>query len=359
MSEIPKSNNKIYGYHPITPTIKKILAGKIKEPLVKDRFETDVNDSELYHLGDILLEVVYSHESDTYILIKGLCVFREGKQQKVKEFRCLVVGEVQLDHKTVLGRLDHVFATIRSFHILDECRAIYQTRRLFEDTYTHGGKRRGKDYKKQSTINCLCEHLPHKRSRIDILKRFGNHVGLLGIEGFYYLLKVKKRQLSLALIHSANPILRNMKMRTKINSKTREMRDNGSDESKIKEEIGTMIFDVFFEKPISKIVEKPVETDSKDSSDEKADAESTENDEPNKKDKTTGKKFKDIKPAVYKPFQQSVKDMVPIFSDLVDFVNSKNELKASETEKLHKMGEHFQEAFEKFWVPFLTAGVID
>ena len=251
------NNDKIFGYHPITPTIKIISAGKIKEPIVQDRFGSDVDDSELEHLGDIPLEVIYSRESDTYILLKGLCVFREGKQQKIKKFRCLIVGEVQLDHETIIGRLDHVFATIRPFHILEECRAIHQTVRLIEDTYTPGGNRRGKNYRKQSTIDVLCKHSPHKRSRIDILKRFGNHVGSLGIEGFFYLLKAEKKQLSLSLIHNANPILRNMKMRTKINHKIKEMQDKGSDEVEVMEEIGIMIYDVFFIKPISENIEKP------------------------------------------------------------------------------------------------------
>ncbi|MBW2144462.1 MAG: hypothetical protein JRG75_08720 [Deltaproteobacteria bacterium] len=359
MSEIPKNNNEILGYHPVTPSIKIISAGKIKEPIVKDRFQSDVDDSELDHLGDILLEVVYSHESDTYILIKGLCVFREGKQQKIKKFRCLIVGEVQLDHETIEGRLNHVLATIRTFNILEECLAIYQTLRLFEDTYTHGGKRRGKNYKKQSTIDGLCKHLPHKRSRIDILKRFGNHITSLGIEGFFYLLKAEKKQLSLSLIHNANPILRNMKMRTKINRKIKEMQNKGSDKAEIMEEIGIMIYDVFFVKTISENIEKPKATGGNDSGDDESDGGSTNHKESNEKDKSTGKGYRDIGPVDYKPIKQSFKDLVPIFSDWSNLVNSKNKLKAPETEKIHKMGENFQEAFAKFWVTFLTEGVID
>ncbi len=358
MREIPKNNDKISGYIPITPSIKIISADKIQEPIVKDRIETDVDDSELDHLGDILLEVIYSRESKIHILKKGLCVFRKGKQQKIKKFRCLIVGEVQLDHETILGRLDHVFATIRKFHILEECQAINQTMELFEDTYKHGGKRRGKDYKKQSTIDGLCKHLPHKRSRIDILKRFGNHVGPPGIEGFYYLLKAKKRQLSLSHIHNVNPILRNMKMRTKINRKIKEMRDNGSDESEIKEEIGIMLFDVFFEKPISEIVKKRKASGGNDPGDDESDGGSTNNKGPNGKDKSAREEYRDIGSVDYNRIKQSFSDLVPIFSDLVNFVNSKKELKAPETEKIHKMGEDFQEAFAEFWVTFLTAGVI-
>ena len=58
------NNDKIFGYHPITPTIKIISAGKIKEPIVKDRFQSDVEDSELDHLGDIPLDSEYKSKRE-------------------------------------------------------------------------------------------------------------------------------------------------------------------------------------------------------------------------------------------------------------------------------------------------------
>lgn len=360
MIEISINNRiKIFGYSPIIPTLKKIPVSKIKEPIVQDRFETDVDDGELDHIGDIPLEVIYSQESDTYILIKGLCVFRKGKQKKIKKFRCMIVGEVQLDHETIVGRLAHVFATIRPFHILEECQAINQTIKLFEDTYKHGGKRRGKDYKKQSAINALCIQFPHKRTRIDDLKRFGKHVGLLGIEGLYHLLKAKKRQLPLSLIHSTNPILRDMKMRAKINRKIKKMRDKDSDEAAIREKIGIMIYDVFFVKTISENIEKLKITSGNDSNGDGSDGGSTNHKVPREKNKSARGKCRDIGLVDYNLIKQYFSYMVPKFSDWTNLINSKNELKAHEVEEIHKMGENFQEAFEKFWVPFLAAGVID
>jgi hypothetical protein len=51
--------------------------------------------------------------------------------------------------------------------------------------------------------------------------------------------------------------------------------------------------------------------------------------------------------------------MDQIFRNWSNLVNSKNKLKASETEKIYKLGKAFEKAFEEFWVPFLVAGVID
>jgi hypothetical protein len=183
MSEIPTNNKiKIFGYRPVTPTLKKIFTSKIKEPTVKDRFEFEATNNEVDHLGEIPLEVIFSRESSNYILIKGIQIFHEAKQsKKIRKFQCLILGEVDYDHEATMARLNHVLATARPFHILEQARAIYQTVDLLDGIYGHGGKRRGKKYKKQSAINALCKQFPHKRTRIDDLKRFGGHIGLLGL----------------------------------------------------------------------------------------------------------------------------------------------------------------------------------
>ena len=247
MSTPINRKNKLFGYRPESPTLKKISANKIKEPIIKDRFDFEVDSNEFEHLGDIPLEVAYSHESTHYIITKGLRIFYEGKQhKKMRKYRCLVVGEVDHDHETITARLNHVLATVWPFHILEQTRAICQIVELLDDTYNHGGNRRGKRYKKQSAIDILCKQFPHKRTRIDDLKRFSELVSLLGIEGLYYLLMAHKKELSISLIHHANPILRKMRMRAKIDRKVREMQDNGHDKVEIIEEIGIMVFDVFF-----------------------------------------------------------------------------------------------------------------
>ena len=55
MRETPKNNTiQISGYHPVTPTIKKISVSKIKEQIIQDRFGLEVDDLELEHISGIL-----------------------------------------------------------------------------------------------------------------------------------------------------------------------------------------------------------------------------------------------------------------------------------------------------------------
>jgi hypothetical protein len=83
MSEIPKNNNEILGYHPVTPSIKIISAGKIKDQIIQDRFELEADDKELEHITDVPVEVLFSHESRRYIPVKGRRIIHAGIEQGI------------------------------------------------------------------------------------------------------------------------------------------------------------------------------------------------------------------------------------------------------------------------------------
>lgn len=341
MNEIPRNNKvKIFGYRPESPTLKKISASKIKEPLIKDRFEIDVDDSENDNLSNVPIEVVYSHESAHYIIIKGLRIFYEGKQhKKIRKYRCLVVGEVNYDHETITARLAHVFAIVWPFHILEQARAICQTAELFDNTYKHGGNRRGKNYKKQSAIDILCKQFPHKQTRIDDLKRFGKHIGLYGIEGLYHLLIAKKKELSMSLIHHGNPSLRKMKIRAKIDRNVKKMQDKGKDEIEIKQEVAKIIYPIFFE-PVKSLEDRVLNNNEKNKGKKKERKNNGEN----------GSNEVEIPPKIYSVQKQDLVEYIGMYEDYIKAenkvlaflksnLNSKKCLTKDNTEKLYEMSK--------------------
>jgi len=205
----------------------------------------------------------------------------------------------------------------------------------------------------------LCQQFPHKRTRIDDLKRFGGHISLIGIEGLYRLLKAKTQELNILLIHYANPVLRKMKMRAKIDRKVKGMESQGMSEKEISEQIGIMIYDILYEpqEPLAKKISQPNSGDDSKGRDpvgHKSDGcmlnKETHCDNCNSKTQLSPT----IASRTYKPIGERVEAFIQKVPPLKPFAKKK-ELNAKEIEELYNLGEELQDAFQKFWIPFCVA----
>ena len=74
---------------------KKIFKDEILLPPFQYRFEyvQEINPSEI----DPPIKVVLSKESDKYIPIEGISIYREGRRCGVEYFTCEIVSEVSSD----------------------------------------------------------------------------------------------------------------------------------------------------------------------------------------------------------------------------------------------------------------------
>jgi len=255
MSEIPKNNKiKILGYKPIKATITKKPRSKIKLPPIQDRFNPSVEDDlTMDQIEDTPIPALYCPTLDEFFVVEMLDIFIEGTKRKVKELTLFVIGEIKQPDDSAIPRLQYILKPHKRFHPLEKVRAIDQAKKLnYSDcgVYGYGGDRRSAKASKKVRLNDrLKQTVPYcKQYEIEALHRFGDHIGPVGIEGLYRLLKYSGEDLLISKIHEKNPKLNRIGLRGKIDAEIDRLKGAKHNDDEIKEAIGIMVHDALFEK---------------------------------------------------------------------------------------------------------------
>lgn len=249
-----ESLSRVLGNHYCNPIIRTISVKNLKAPPFQDRFDYAVSSEDLKNQDKTPIEVIYSFEPEAYIIIRGRGFFEKAKRKDIKELTCAIIGEVQHDFEAFLPRLSHVLTDHKPFHILEKARCIFEAKKLIiprhggNSLFGKGGNTRSKNFKKYNLIELLKKELPLKKYQIGVLNRLADNIGPTAIEGLYSLLKAKGKELSIFRVHKANPKMRKIGLRVKIDKKISSMEED-KDPEEIREAIGIMVYDVLFEKP--------------------------------------------------------------------------------------------------------------
>lgn len=255
MIETSKNDKiNILGYKLIKPTITKTLSSKIKPPPIQDRFDPNIEyDLTENQIEETPLPALYCPTTGEFFVVEMLGIYIEGIKRKVKEFTLYVIGEIEQPNDSVFPRLQYIFKPHKPFHILEKARAIDQAKNLDYSgcgVYGHGGDRRSAKVSKNVKLNDLLEQsVPYcKQYEIGALHRFSDHIGSIGIEGLYKLLKQSGESLLISKIHEVNPKFNRIGLRAKIDAKIERLKGAKHNDDEIREAIGIMVHDALFEK---------------------------------------------------------------------------------------------------------------
>ena len=231
----------------------KIPVEKIKEPPCEDRLKVKEPNNPDY-LGKLTLKVLYLRGTDTFYVVEGRCCFSEGKALGMKDFDCYVAGEILSEDQAIIARADYVLRVWKPFHILEQTLLLLEmknrviTRHGIKAFYRNGGDRRSAKYEKMNLVEVLKDRVPEKKSRIEILLRFGDHLGCVAVKGLYSVLVGNRKKLTLYKIHQENPLLGRDGLRKQINDKFEELKAKGVEMSKIEHKLGLIAYDALFRK---------------------------------------------------------------------------------------------------------------
>jgi hypothetical protein len=354
-----KSLSEHHGY----PKIETIQIKKIKPTPFQDRLDLEVSEKDREEVGNNRLTVVYSKESDAYIIIKGKRCFHQDRREGTNEFICKIIGEVEFDYSAIILRGDHVLDYIKPFHILEKTMFIFEANKIVisrcgaKNIFSWGGNRRSMDLKKYSMISLLKKELPYKASQIDTLKRLSGNIGSLAIEGLYSLLISSGKELSLSRIHRINPEMNKMGLREEIEKMIKDMKANGKNKDEIKEKVAIIAYDVLFEKrqPDKKQVKQ--NTPNPDDGEKGDSGEEQDKQNPVNNKKSGDHIYKDIASKDFKKIREAFDGFTGKVKYLESFFNGKKELNASETETLQKMGKEIENSWGEFWILFLKVDI--
>jgi hypothetical protein len=253
ISKKSKSARKKLQRLPIIGQIIKVPVKKIKEPPCEDRLNLKEPNNPDY-LGKLTLKVLYLRRTDTFYIVEGKCCFREGKGLEIKDFDCYVAGEIQSEDQVIIARADYVLSVWKPFHILEQTLLLLDMKNRviskhgIKAFYGNGGDRRSAKYKKMNLVEVLKERIPEKKSRIEILLRFGDHLGCVALKALYKVLDGSKKKLTLYKIHQKNPLLGRDGLRKQINDKFEELKAKGVEMAKIEHKLGLIAYDALFRK---------------------------------------------------------------------------------------------------------------
>ena len=338
---------KVLGYEKRQTVKAKIPAKKLKLPNFKDRFEYEVADDEIECIDKIPLDVVYSEESRKFIVIRGIRYYREGLNQNLNSFTCNILSEVNFDYETSLARIIYVLKDHKPFDVLEQARCLFEAKKIIitnigkDLTYSPGGDRRSSEYKKLSLTELLINEMPFKKYRIQVLLRFGNHIGLLAIEGLHYLLKSKNENLSIYCVHRMNPKLKKIRLRVKIEEMIRDMKSNSKSEIEIRDAVAVMVYDVLLDKFKQPTPGKRANKGNDSNDDKKNQNGKNSNDtKKNEDDKSlTPPKYFAVDPKSFARIKKLYGNYFKEAERILKFFNPKKKLTELESEELHKMIE--------------------
>ncbi|MBW2321597.1 MAG: hypothetical protein JRF31_12340 [Deltaproteobacteria bacterium] len=344
----PKDSLSFPSHRPITLSVKKISATNILRPPIKDRFDIPVQD-ETDYIPESPLVVLQVRGQRSYVIVEGLRNFNRGVLEKVAQFRCLIIGEVNDPVDATVERLARVLALENPFNLCEQAIAIWDIRERFgnEKFYAHGGNRRGKTHKKLSFIEVLKKEYPHRSYLIGVLGRFVDNVGPYAIKGLHDLLISNRENLSVSRVHRANGFMARTKLRKEIDTKVRKMNDDEATNKEIIHEVGLMVYKALFQQPKREKRSRPTQgCFNVGDRNNKSKSEGQTSGDPNirKYGGIDSKKLLSIKKEVDLFIQEAER--------LQSFLKSKKRLTIADSEIFHKIGDRVQDAFEAFWLPF-------
>ena len=194
----------------------------------------------------------YSKESDRYIPIKGLSVFKELFDMGEESILCTVVAEVETDNEAFLMRFSEVLDDRIPFHVLEQALCVASImeetiREVGEDKfYRKGGDRRSVEFEKDSLLYAIGKQMLHKRSTLDIFMRFAKRLTSIGIKGLYLAIKEQGQEISLRKINATNAHLGKRQIRSQIDARVKKFQKDGKTDDEILQEIGALVYGVFF-----------------------------------------------------------------------------------------------------------------
>ena len=322
----------------------------IKLAVFEDRFENRFVNHHNRDIGKIPIKVVLSQDSNNYVVVEGREIFLRGIEEGVESFTCIVIGEVSSDTEASIERMRYVLKDHRPFHILEQTMAIYQLYQHLQSThkgsiYSNGGDRRSGNYKKNKVDDLLLMRIPYQEYLIGDLRRFGENIGMIGIEGLYIVLEEKGEKLNISTIHNNNSRLN----RDYIEELISKLRDEGRDEDEIKKQIGLHVHRILFAE------DNPTDAGEIDPTDENpapGNDHDTKDDE--SEDKTT--KSEEESPPINPPFgpvdEEGVSEIKKAFSKhfeaeeaLKTFFQKHDCWDKSQAEESHKLFKRLQASF--------------
>ena len=350
------------------PIARKIPIMDLKAPGFVDRFSHRVADDEMDHIGEIPLEVIRSAESGKYLIVKGLRYYFEGINQGIHSVQCAVVGKVKYDYEAYISRIAYVFTDHQPFHILEQTKCVHDLKKMVINQYGNGnvfpigGDRRSVGYKKISLIKIIKERLQHRKSTLDILKRFGDNIGSTAIIGLHRILSADNESLSLHRIHRLNPIMRRMRLRQEIDGIISRLTQKKVPHDQIEEAVAYRVYDVLYKKVNKDRLKKTNQEFPKDDDgDESEGINDSETNEaiPNSKDTVENSPETTVTypigPKVTKIIKNNYIKYTMKEREVFEFLMSKKELSKNETTELQRKLEIRDLANTDFMCDFLKA----
>lgn len=310
-----------------------------------------------------------------------------------EEAPCIFLPEVETDLDAQMLRLREMILA-KDIHVLELTRAIFllrdhETEIYGEDAFCRQGgnpnktSKRGKKLcvRKKRFIDVFCKKFPGEAaSMLGALDRFGQHLGLLGIEALYKTLRKHNVALTKHQIHKYNSRLNRLGLRKILSDLEREMLTQGKKPDEIMRAVGERAYrEIFSNEKASKpkLDDEPGDDGGNGGSGgsgsggggggggnggggNDGDDSGAQGSPPENNSSASAKvipKFKAIGPNDLSKLRKPAESLQKAAKSLADAFNEKESFTADETEQCKRLIDSLQNAFEKFYVPFLLAGI--